>query len=257
MGLFSTGAVIGPGIGSFAHATSPLLAFTCLAGVAALTIPLVLRAPAGRTIAPERSYVRSIGSVLRNRLVLAAIILSVIDPVSLGAIDLLVPRHLHSHGVATWHIGAALMIGAAFGAISGPLAGHGAPAHRAAARRPGRRGGARRHARAARHRALRPRAAAAARRGRPGLHDHRHGHVPALDPRRRRARRLARRRQRRALGDLGDRLRGRLAGARACSPTATATRRPTPIVAVVCASLLATLAIIVARLAAARARDLN
>ena len=63
------------------------------------------------------------GSVLRNRLVLAAIILSVIDPISLGAIDLLVPRHLHSHGVPTWHIGAALMIGAAFGAISGPLAG--------------------------------------------------------------------------------------------------------------------------------------
>jgi DHA1 family solute carrier family 18 vesicular amine transporter 1/2 len=123
MGLFSTGAVIGPGVGSFAHATSPLLAFTCLAGVAALTVPLVLRAPVGRTIAPEHSYIRSIGSVLRNRLVLAAIILSVIDPVSLGAIDLLVPRHLHSHGVATWHIGAALMIGAAFGAISGPLAG--------------------------------------------------------------------------------------------------------------------------------------
>jgi DHA1 family solute carrier family 18 vesicular amine transporter 1/2 len=124
MGLFSAGAVIGPGIGSFAHATSPLLAFTCLGGVAALTVPLVLRAPAGRAIAPEHSYLRSIGSVLRNRLVLAAIILSVIDPVSLGAIDLLVPRHLHSHGVATWHIGAALMIGAAFGAISGPLAGH-------------------------------------------------------------------------------------------------------------------------------------
>ena len=123
MGLFSTGAVIGPGVGSFAHATSPLLAFSCLAGVAALTIPLVLRAPAGRTIAPERSFVRSIGSVLRNRLVLAAIILSVIDPVSLGAIDLLVPRGLHAHGVPTWHIGAALMIGAAFGAISGPLAG--------------------------------------------------------------------------------------------------------------------------------------
>src|SRR3954465_7080626 len=60
MGLFSTGAVIGPGVGSFAHATSPPLAFSCLAGVAALTIPLVLRAPAGRTIAPERSYVRSI-----------------------------------------------------------------------------------------------------------------------------------------------------------------------------------------------------
>jgi DHA1 family solute carrier family 18 vesicular amine transporter 1/2 len=123
MGLFSTGAVIGPGIGSFAHATSPLLAFTCLAVVAALTIPLVLRAPVGRTVAPERSYVRSIGNVLHNRLVLAAIVLSVIDPVSLGAIDLLVPRELHAHGVATWHIGAALMIGATLGAISGPLAG--------------------------------------------------------------------------------------------------------------------------------------
>jgi predicted MFS family arabinose efflux permease len=123
MGLFSTGAVIGPGVGSFAHATSPLLAFTCLAGAAALTIPLAWRAPAGITIAPEHSYVRSLGSALRNRLVLAAILLSVIDPISLGAIDLLVPRHLHGHGVPTWHIGAALMVGAALGAVAGPLAG--------------------------------------------------------------------------------------------------------------------------------------
>ena len=123
MGLFSTGAVIGPGVGSFAHATSPLLAFSCLAGAAALTIPLALRAPVGITVPTERSYVRSIGSVLSNRLVQAAILLSIIDPVSLGAIDLLVPRHLHSHGVPTWHIGAALMVGAALGAIAGPLAG--------------------------------------------------------------------------------------------------------------------------------------
>jgi DHA1 family solute carrier family 18 vesicular amine transporter 1/2 len=123
MGLFSTGAVIGPGVGSFAHATSPLLAFSCLAGAAALTIPLALRAPVGVTVATESSYLGSIRSVLSNRLVQAAILLSVIDPVSLGAIDLLVPRHLHSHGVPTWQIGAALMVGAALGAISGPLAG--------------------------------------------------------------------------------------------------------------------------------------
>jgi len=53
----------------------------------------------------------------------AAILLSVIDPISLGAIDLLVPRHLYSHGVPTWQIGAALMVGAALGAVAGPLAG--------------------------------------------------------------------------------------------------------------------------------------
>ncbi len=123
MGLFSTGAVIGPGVGSFAHATSPLLAFSCLAGAAALTIPLAWRAPVGIKIPSEHSYVRSLGSVLRNRLVLAAIILSVIDPISLGAIDLLVPRHLHGNGVPTWHIGAALMVGAALGAVAGPLVG--------------------------------------------------------------------------------------------------------------------------------------
>jgi DHA1 family solute carrier family 18 vesicular amine transporter 1/2 len=123
MGLFSVGAVIGPGIGSFAHATSPELAFTCLAGAAAVTIGLAWRAPAGVTIPTEHSYLRSVGGVLRNRLVIAAILLSVIDPISLGAIDLLVPRHLHGHGVPTWHIGAALMVGAAFGAVAGPLAG--------------------------------------------------------------------------------------------------------------------------------------
>jgi MFS family permease len=123
MGLFSIGAVIGPGVGSLAHATSPELAFTCLAGAAALTLPLAWRAPDGVHVPTEHSYLRSIGAVLRNRLVVAAILLSVIDPISLGAIDLLVPRHLHGHGVPTWHIGAALMVGAALGAVAGPLAG--------------------------------------------------------------------------------------------------------------------------------------
>ena len=123
MGLFSTGAVIGPGVGSFAHATSPELAFSCLAAAAALTIPLAWRAPTGVTIPPEHSYIRSLGSVLRNRLVLAAILLSLIDPISLGAIDLLVPRELHGNGVPTWQIGAALMAGAALGAVAGPLIG--------------------------------------------------------------------------------------------------------------------------------------
>jgi predicted MFS family arabinose efflux permease len=123
MGLFSTGAVVGPGVGSFAHATSPGLAFSCVAAASALTVVLAWRAPAGVRIAPETSYVRSLGDVLRSRLVLAAVLLSVIDPVSLGAIDLLVPRHLHGHDVPTWHIGVALMIGAALGAVCGPLAG--------------------------------------------------------------------------------------------------------------------------------------
>ena len=123
MGLFSTGAVIGPGIGSFAHATSPLLAFSCLAGAAALTISWSgARRRASRSPQSTATCARSARS-LRNRLVLAAICLSVIDPISLGAIDLLVPRHLHGHGVPTWHIGAALMVGAALGAVAGPLVG--------------------------------------------------------------------------------------------------------------------------------------
>ena len=33
------------------------------------------------------------------------------------------PRELHDHGVPTWHIGAALMVGAALGAVAGPLVG--------------------------------------------------------------------------------------------------------------------------------------
>ena len=155
MGLFSTGAVIGPGVGSFAHATSPGLAFSCLAGAAALTIPLAWRAPAGVRIAREHSYVRSLGSVLRNRLVLAAILLSVIDPISLGAIDLLVPRHLHGHGVPTWHIGAALMVGAALGAVVRAARGPARRSHRPAARRHRRRDRARAAADAADPRPLR------------------------------------------------------------------------------------------------------
>ena len=182
MGLFSTGAVIGPGVGSFAHATSPGLAFTCLAGAAALTIPLALRAPVGVTVPRERSYVRSIGSVLSNRLVQAAILLSVIDPISLGAIDLLVPRHLHSHGVPTWHIGAALMVGAALGAIAGPLAGTPRRADRPAARRHGRSGGTRGAADDPRHRPLRP--GAAARAGRDRARDSRSSPRPCTRSRR-------------------------------------------------------------------------
>ena len=62
MGLFSTGAVIGPGVGSFAHATSPLLAFSCLAGAAALTIPLALRAPVGVTVR-DRAQLRALDRI--------------------------------------------------------------------------------------------------------------------------------------------------------------------------------------------------
>ena len=135
MGLFSTGAVIGPGVGSFAHATSPLLAFSCLAGAAALTIPLAWRAPVGR-----QDRVRAqLHPLARDRCCATASCWPPSSsrssiPVSLGAIDLLVPRHLHGNGVPTWHIGAALMVGAALGAIAGPLVGQPGRADRAAAR---------------------------------------------------------------------------------------------------------------------------
>ena len=96
----------------------------CLAGAAALTIPLAWRAPAGVKI-PREQQLRALDRLAccATASCVAAILLSVIDPISLGAIDLLVPRHLHGHGVPTWHIGAALMIGAALGAVAGPLAG--------------------------------------------------------------------------------------------------------------------------------------
>ena len=241
MGLFSTGAVIGPGVGSFAHATSPLLAFSCLAGAAALTIPLVLRAPVGRHDR-ARAQLRALdrigaaqparagrhhplghrsGVAGRDRPARAA------PPALARRADLAHRRRAHDRRRVRRDLRA-----------RSPAAEPSASARCAWAQAP--RSALVRHARAARHRPLRPAQLLLLVAVAPALHDPRHGHVPALDARRRRARRLARRRQRRPLGDLGDRLRGRslATGVLADRHGDTATYA---IVASVCASLLATL----------------
>ena len=123
MGMLSLGAIAGPGVGTLADATSPELAFLLVAALSGLSLVLTLLAPAGVVVAAETGYLRAIRRALRNPLVIAALVLTLIDPMTLGAVDLLAPLALDDRGVETWQIGAALTGGAGIGAIAGPVIG--------------------------------------------------------------------------------------------------------------------------------------
>ena len=196
----------------------------CLAGVAALTIPLVLARTGGqaRSRRSTATCARSArccatGSCWRRSCSRSSIRCRwARSTCSSRAI-------CTATACATWHIGAALMIGAAFGAVSGPLAGRSAD----------RIGPLRVGVGAAVALVIMPALLIT------GLSDPAQllllvavapaftimatAMYPLSTQRRGRARRLARRRQRRALGDLGDRLRRRLAALGRRSPTVMAT----------------------------------
>ena len=123
MGMLSLGAIAGPGVGTLADLTSTELAFLLVAALSGLSVILTLIAPAGIQVASETGLVKAVGRALGNPLVIAALVLTLIDPMTLGAIDLLAPLALDDRGVETWQIGAALTAGAALGAIAGPIIG--------------------------------------------------------------------------------------------------------------------------------------
>jgi MFS family permease len=123
MGMLSAGSVAGPGIGALASVAGSGIAFGLVAAVSAAGIVLALLAPAGRTVAAEHDVWGAIGRGARQPATQAAIALAAVDLMAFGAVDLLVPIHLGSHGESVVVIASAIGVGALLGAAVGPFAG--------------------------------------------------------------------------------------------------------------------------------------
>jgi MFS family permease len=123
MGMLSAGSVAGPGIGALASVAGSGIAFGLVAAVSAAGIVLALLAPVGRTVAAEHDVWGAIGRGARQPATQAAIALAAVDLMAFGAVDLLVPIHLGSHGESVVVIASAIGVGALLGAAVGPFAG--------------------------------------------------------------------------------------------------------------------------------------
>ena len=123
MGMLSAGSVAGPGIGALASVAGSGIAFGLVAAVSAAGIVLALLAPVGRTVAAEHNVWGAIGRGARQPATQAAIALAAVDLMAFGAVDLLVPIHLGSHGESVVVIASAIGVGALLGAAVGPFAG--------------------------------------------------------------------------------------------------------------------------------------
>jgi nitrate/nitrite transporter NarK len=94
-----------------------------VAAVSAVSVVLTARAPAGRPVAVVSRLRASIAAGARQPATVAALSMSLIDLTAFGAVDLLVPLHLGDTGTSVEAIAVALMAGAVFGSVAGPLGG--------------------------------------------------------------------------------------------------------------------------------------
>ncbi len=123
MGMLSAGSIAGPGIGGLAAVVGSGIAFGLVAVVCAVGLVCTVLAPAGRTVMGESHVWASILRGARQPATKAALAMALIDLAAFGAVDLLVPLHLGSHGESVTVIAAALALGALLGAGAGVIGG--------------------------------------------------------------------------------------------------------------------------------------
>jgi MFS transporter, DHA1 family, solute carrier family 18 (vesicular amine transporter), member 1/2 len=123
MGMLSAGSIAGPGVGALAAWAGQELAFGLVAGVSLLGVVLTALAPRGRLGGTPTELGPALGAAIRQSAMRAALALTLIDLLTFGAVDVLVPLHLGAGGTSVGVIAAALGAGAALGAVTGPIAG--------------------------------------------------------------------------------------------------------------------------------------
>ena len=123
MGMLSAGSVAGPAVGALAAWAGQELAFGLVAAVSLLGVVLAALAPSGRVAGAPTRLREALAGALRQSATRAALALTLIDLLTFGAVDLLVPLHLGAGGTSVGVIAAALGAGAALGAVTGPIAG--------------------------------------------------------------------------------------------------------------------------------------
>jgi MFS family permease len=123
MGMTATGSVVGPGIGALGAWLGTAPAFLGVAAIGGVAVVLTLLAPAGTAMGTQGSIGESIRRVLRNGLARAALGVALLNTLAFGAVDVLVPLDLDERGLSTGTIALAVTVGAALGAVLGPIAG--------------------------------------------------------------------------------------------------------------------------------------
>ncbi len=123
MGMLSAGSIAGPAVGAVAAWAGQGLAFGMVAAVSVVGVVLSALAPAGRHVGAAQHVGRALASTIRQSATRAALSLTLIDLLTFGAVDLLVPLHLGATGTSVSVIAAALGAGAVLGALAGPVAG--------------------------------------------------------------------------------------------------------------------------------------
>jgi MFS transporter, DHA1 family, solute carrier family 18 (vesicular amine transporter), member 1/2 len=123
MGMLSAGSVAGPAVGALAAWAGQGLAFGLVAAVSLLGVVLAALAPSGRVAGTPERLGQALAGAIRQSAMRAALALTVIDVLTFGAVDVLVPVHLGAGGTSVGVIAAALGAGAALGAVTGPIAG--------------------------------------------------------------------------------------------------------------------------------------
>jgi MFS family permease len=124
MGMLSAGSIAGPAVGAVAAWAGQGIAFGCVAAVSLLGVALALLAPAGRAHAgPPTRLGDALGRAMRQPATRAALALTLVDLLTFGAVDLLVPLRLGATGTSVAAIAAAIGAGAVLGAVTGPIGG--------------------------------------------------------------------------------------------------------------------------------------
>jgi MFS transporter, DHA1 family, solute carrier family 18 (vesicular amine transporter), member 1/2 len=123
MGMLSAGSIAGPAVGALAAWAGQELAFGLVAAVSLLGVVLSALAPSGHVAGKPTRLRPALAGAIRQSATRAALALTLIDLLTFGAVDVLVPLHLGAGGTSVGVIAAALGAGAALGAVTGPIAG--------------------------------------------------------------------------------------------------------------------------------------
>jgi DHA1 family solute carrier family 18 vesicular amine transporter 1/2 len=123
MGMLSAGSIAGPAVGALAAWAGQGVAFGLVAAVSLVGVLLAALAPAGRHAGAPARLGEALASAIRQPATQAALALTLIDLLTFGAVDVLVPLHLGETGTSVAAIAAALGSGAALGAVTGPIGG--------------------------------------------------------------------------------------------------------------------------------------
>lgn len=123
MGMLSAGSIAGPAVGGLAAWAGEGVGFGLVAAVSLVSVLLAAMAPAGRHSGATGRVGDAIARAIRQPATRAALALTLVDLLTFGAVDVLVPLRLGATGSSVEAIAAAIGAGAVLGAVAGPIGG--------------------------------------------------------------------------------------------------------------------------------------